>query len=444
MRGTGRVIVVAGLAVAVFSLGGIGLLRRVRPEPRARPSAEASSALQRRPVVESASVAAVISGLQERLKAVPGDWRGHAQLGMAYVQQARITGDPSYYPKAEGVLRRSLALRDEANVDAMIGMAALATARHDFAAALSWGLRAKAVDPGDATIYALIGDAQVELGRYDEAFHAFQRMIDLRPDLSSYARASYAWELQGSYPNAVEAMELALQAAVAPADVAWASGQLGDLHFSRGRLREARRHYRRALAADEYVPARVGLARVDAARGRVREAIRGYLWAVERFPIPEYVISLGDLYTLTGDRERADRQYALLEVQERLLRANGVNVDLEVALFNADHNVNLRVGLALAEAEWSRRKSVHVADAMAWSLYAAGRFEEALDYADQALRLGTQNALFFFHRGMIERALGKNRAARSDLARALAINPHFSILWSGEATRAIETLGGAP
>jgi tetratricopeptide (TPR) repeat protein len=445
MRRIGRILLVIGLAVTVFGLGGIGPLRRVREEPSAPPSVEAASALLGRPVIGSGSVAALIDGLERRLGAVPLDWRALAQLGMAYVQQARITGNPSYYPKAEGVLRRSLAVRDVANVDAMIGMAALATARHDFAAALRWGLRAKALDPDDATIYGLIGDAHVELGRYEEAFHAFQQMVDLRPDLSSYARASYAWELQGSDRNAVEAMQLALQAAVAPADVAWASSQLGDLHFNGGRLQDARLHYRRALGADDsFVPARVGLARVDAADGRVGAAIRGYRWAVERYPTPEYVISLGDLFTVAGERERAGQQYALLEVQERLLRANGVNVDLEFALYHADHRVDLRQGLASAEAEWARRRSVHVADALAWSLYANGRYEEALGYADQALRLGTRDALFFFHRGMIERALGKDRAARRDLARALAINPHFSILWSGQAERVLKNLGGAP
>ena len=66
-----------------------------------------------------------------------------ASLGLAYVQQARVTADPSYYPKAQGVLERSLGLERSDNFAAMVGMAALAAARHDFAGALRWGEQAK-------------------------------------------------------------------------------------------------------------------------------------------------------------------------------------------------------------------------------------------------------------------------------------------------------------
>jgi len=121
----------------------------------------------------------------------------------------------------------------------------------------------------------------------------------------------------------------------------------------------------------------------------------------------------------------AARRYALVHAEERLLRAGGVNVDLEIALFDADHGVELANGLAAARKEWTRRRSIQVADALAWELYANGRDREALRYANRALRLGTRNALFVFHRGMIERALGRLRAARRDLSVALEINPHF-------------------
>jgi len=164
---------------------------------------------------------------------------------------------------------------------------------------------------------------------------------------------------------------------------------------------------------------------------------------VTRFPLPEYVIALGDVQRIAGRREDAARQYALVRVEEQLFRANGVNVDLEIALFDADHGIDLAGGLAAAQAEWGRRHSIHVADALAWQLYANRRYEEAIGFANQALHLGTRNAIFFFHRGMIESALGQKSAARQDLGRALDINPNFSILWSKVAARTLAALGGA-
>jgi lipoprotein NlpI len=56
------------------------------------------------------------------------------------------------------------------------------------------------------------------------------------------------------------------------------------------------------------------------------------------------------------------------------------------------------------------------------------------------MRLGTRSALFAFHRGMIERALGMRAAARSDLRRALSINPHFSLLWAPRVPAFVEAL----
>src|SRR4029078_7935464 len=112
-------------------------------------------------------------------------------------------------------------------------------------------------------------------------------------------------------------------------------------------------------------------------------------------------------------------------------------IDLEISLFSADHGTDLGQGLRTAQAEYGRRQSVFVADALAWQLHVNGRDAEALTHADEALRLGTRSALFHFHRGMIETALGRTDAARADLQQALAINPHFSLLHAPEAQAAL-------
>jgi tetratricopeptide (TPR) repeat protein len=438
-----RAVGVVVLSIGLFGAGAIGVSRVVGGSSRQLIPNRAAPSLQSQPVISARTLGEVIADLQVRVRTVPKDWRSFADLGLAYVQEARITADSSYYPKAEGVLQRSLALGGSGNFDAMTGMAALAAARHDFSGALSWGERARAINPYNANIHAVIGDSLVELGRYREAFAEFQRMIDLRPDLSTYARVSYAWELQGNLSNAERAMRLALDSAGTPADAAWARYQLAELEWNQGKIDAADRDYRSALQADpSFLPPHAGLGKVAAARGDLGLAEREFSSLVQRYPLPEYVIALGDLYTVSGQPARAAEQYALVHVEERLLQANGVNVDLEIALFDADHGVNLGDGLARARAEWARRTSIHVADALGWTLYASGRYREALAFANRSLHLGTRNALFYFHRGIIERALGRVALARRDLATALRINPHFSILWSAKAARVLKALGG--
>jgi Flp pilus assembly protein TadD len=144
---------------------------------------------------------------------------------------------------------------------------------------------------------------------------------------------------------------------------------------------------------------------------------------------------LGDLYKVTGRPVLAHRQYALIGAIERLLHANGVKTDLEIALFQADHGIALRHALQRARVARAERPSIDGDDVLGWTLARNGRCAEALPHSVAALRLGTQDALKFFHRGYIERCLGHDAVAKTWFRRALALNPHFSLLWAPAAKR---------
>src|SRR5439155_11721646 len=155
----------AGLAVVLFAVGGVGLFRAVHPQPSPAPvgdSASAGSALAEQPVILSGTLQQAIASLQQRLRAAPEDWQSWANLGLAYVQEARVTADPRYYPKAQGALERSLRLQPDGNFAAYTGEGALALARHDFAGGLPWGEKARGVNAYNGNVYGVIGDAQIE------------------------------------------------------------------------------------------------------------------------------------------------------------------------------------------------------------------------------------------------------------------------------------------
>jgi len=374
---------------------------------------------------------------------VPTDAGALAELGVAYVTQARVSADPSWYPKAQGVLDEAMQIGGGNDVDALLGEGTLALARHDFAGALVLGRRAARVNPYDADVYGVIGDAQLELGEYDRAFATFQTMVDTKPELASYARASYARELQGDVPGAIAAMRMAFDAAGSPSDAAWAAYQLGELAWGRGDVNDAKAWYTRGLGLDStYVPNEAGLAKVAWARGDTDLALERYRDVVARYPSVEFVTALGDLYASLGRGELAAQQYAVVEATRQLQQANGVNVDLEIALFDADHG-DPGTAVAAARAEWARRHSIQVADAYAWALHAAGHDETAAQMSERALALGTRNATFLFHAGMIQRSLGNDDAARSFLHEALALNPNFSIRNAGAARHALDALEAA-
>lgn len=379
---------------------------------------------------------------QRRLRTHPEDSAAWAELGAAYVQQARITANPVYYPKAKGALRRSLALNRGDNFEAMVGLGSLANAQHNFAVARSWGLRAERVNGYNANVYAVLNDAFTQLGDYRAASAATQHMLDLHPGVPAFTRASYDFEQHGDDAGAQFALDKALQIAISPADIAFCRYYLGELAFNQGNARQAAQQYGAGLKADPtYTPLLAGRAKAEAALGHTEAAIRDYTTVIGRVPQPQYVIELGELEQSLGHRTEARQQYDLLGVEFKLFAANGVNDDLTTALFEADHGDPAKA-LEHAKAEWRRRRSVLVADALGWALHVNHRDREALGYAKLANRLGWRNAGFVYHQAMIEASLGQRTAARTDLVRALKINPAFNPLQEPIARRTLIRLEG--
>lgn len=389
----------------------------------------------------STSTDKLIQDLQDRLRKNPDDWQSYSQLGLAYLQKARETGDPSYYLKTEEALDKALSFQadDYASISAQ---GALALARHDFSLALECGEKARQINPDRTYAYGVIADAQIELGRYEEAVETLQTMVDLRPDMSSYSRISYMRELHGDTEGALEMMQLAVDSGTPNSEnTAWVRTQLANLYFNSGDLDQAELEYRLTLQnRPDYVYAVVGLGRVRAAHGDMNEAIKLVNQAVTIMPLPDFVIALGDLYQAAGQQEAASQQYKLVAAIETLYRANGVDMDLEISLFNADHEQKLDETLALARKAYANRPSIHGADALAWALYKTGNFAEAQTNSMEALKLGTKDPLKLFHAGMIALELGDKSQAREYLEEALAINPHFSILYAEQARETLETL----
>ncbi|MFF7628946.1 tetratricopeptide repeat protein [Streptomyces cyaneofuscatus] len=373
-----------------------------------------------------------IEALQARVARLPKDQGGWAALGMAYVQQARTTADPTTYDRAEKALKTSLSVQSEDNTDAETAMGALAAARHDFPTALRWARKATASGPYSPSAHGVLADAYTQLGRYDEADEAVQRMTDLRPDAASLARASYAFELKGDTARARALMRRSLVAAVTPADTAFAHDVLASLDLQDADPRAALAETRAGLTAAPGDPALLETrARAHLALGDTTKAVADYRAAVAIAPLPHHLLGLGELEQSLGNGGQAEESYAVLRAQDRIREATGDPADTDAILFEADHG-NPRRAVTMAEHTLRARPFVAVHDAYAWALHRAGRDTEALAQADEALALGTRSALFRYHRAAIHHALGDDEAARRDLTEALR-EPGFHPLHAATA-----------
>ncbi|MFG2967113.1 tetratricopeptide repeat protein [Streptomyces sp. NPDC048288] len=391
-------------------------------------------------LLASGSLDASIASLQAHLRTQPKDSDSWATLGLAYVEQARTKGDPSRYPQAEKSLKRALQITP-GNDQALAGEAALAAARHEFAQALTYADQALKQNPYSADALSSRIDALVELGRYDDAAKAADLADRRKPGVPVFTRYAYVRELRGDVKTARQVLRQALATATSKGDIAYVSAQLGLLAWNQGDYKSALDYYARALTADEnYLPALEGRARAQAATGDRADAIKGMELVVSRYPLPQPLVELGELYEdrgAEGDKAKAEDQYALVEAWIALARANGVNADLDTALAAADHGDKAEA-LKAARAEWARRHTVHTADALAWALHVNGQDKEALPYARQASATGYRNASFSYHLGIIELANGQKAAGRAALTKALKLNPGFSPLGARAARKALE------
>jgi len=376
---------------------------------------------------------AEIARLQAAVRADARAVEPRVALAGAYLERARETGDPTFYARAETLLRAALARRPR-EPGALVASAELALSRHDFRGALALARRARAARPGALAPYPAIVDALVELGRFGAAQRALQRLVDAKPTLAGYARVSYLRELHGDLDGAAAAMRRAV-AAGGPGreSVAAVRALLGGLELARGRPAAARRAQRAAVAAVPGQPAaEAGLARLDAARGRLRGAIRRWRALVARLPLPEYVLGLAEAELAAGRTAAARRDVALIGAERRLLAGAGVDADAELALYEADHG-SPRRALELARRAWASAPGLRAADALGWALTRAGRPVAGLRWARRALALGSRDPLFRLHAGITALTAGRERTGRRHLRSALA---HGLAGWPWQAARA--------
>ena len=432
------------VAPVVVALAGIGLVRSL--------SAKAPANVTAAPVAPVAVPAPKTNGAsptdkeiakwQAKADANAKDKRALTNLGDALMQKGRETADASYYSLAEHSYRQAIAV-DPKFVDALDGMAWIASGRHEFEQSIDWAKKAIAIEPSDNTAYGMLGDAHLEMGDTNAAYDDYQKMLDLRPDAASYSRGAHLLFVTGDVNKAVLLMAKAAQTGSPYAEnTAWFRAQLALMLFNNGNL----------VAAQNTVEATYqqnpknywvlfAMGKVRAAKKDYPAAIDFYKQAVAIAPQHDALAALGDLYRLTGNKDAAAQQDALIESIHKVQKANGVRGDSQIAKFYADQNKNLPEALALAQEEYKTRKNVVVTDTLAWCEYKNGLNAAAQEHIKLALHQKTPDAAILFHAGMIALQANDKTNAQFYLMRALSLNPNFSPVYAPVAVKYYDLLG---
>jgi tetratricopeptide (TPR) repeat protein len=351
-------------------------------------------------------------------------------LGRAWIRKARESSDTGYYAHADACARIALEL-EPSNRLAQDLHAMVLLNDHKFEEARQASVAITALRDDDPVAYGTLSDALLELGRFDDAARAVQTMVDLKPNLPSYSRASYVRWLQGDTRAAKDIARHAMDAGGDSRDtepLAWVLVQAGMIFWHEGDYEGADAGFDRALAAfAEFPPALVGKGRVAMAHGDAKRAAELFGRAYAVSPLAETAWLLGDARTAAGDTDGAKDAYG------RVLDVGRKTDGRTLALFLATKDTDPARALHLAEAELRVRGDLYTDDTLAWALYRNGRFHEAEKAITRATGLGTRDARLLYHEGAIRIAVGATARGEKLVRRALELNPHFDATGAAEA-----------
>ena len=358
---------------------------------------------------------------RDEIRKHPETVKNYLELAQLFLQEARVTGrHHEYMPKARNLIDGALAL-DPQNFDARMIKGTMLMTMHHFGEARELAELAVTQNPHSSIGYGVLCDALVESGRYDEAVKTCDQMLSVRPDLRSYARASYLRELHGDNPGAVEAMKMAADAGVyGQENRAWALYNLGKLFLNEGNLDTAAYIFKGILEErPDYAYAMSGLAQVKRAKGETQEAVDLVTKAYQQTPEHFFVEQLADIYRSTGQTQSADGVTRIVLQAFEQHEQDGWNINREYAMFCANHGMNLSEALDRAKKEFELRPdNIDVLETYAWTLYKNGRGTEGVPYIEKAMRLHTRSFTLHYYAGAIYAAAGMKDSADAYFARA--------------------------
>lgn len=377
---------------------------------------------------------------EKRIEGDPRAATDRAALAALYLQRSRETGEFEDFRRAEDYARQSLAIRSKSNSKAFRMLSASLLAQHRFVEALEVAEELVRIWPEDAAHRALLAEIQMELGDYERAKVTLGSLESAKDDLSVAPRFARWAQITGRTAEEREflyrgAERTAYRADLPSEQVAWYHLRVGEHELHSGRLDEAEKAFRAGLAVEPNDFRLVSaLVRLEAQRGNWEMAIE-YGELVGDAADLRTLGAIGDAHARLGDRAAAERYYRKVEESAA---GTPEPYNRQLYQFRLDHDRKVPETLAILRKEIEERKDVLGYDLLAWALYRSGDYAAARDAMSRALRMGTEDANFYFHAGLIEEALGNRDAARAHLKKALKINPNFHPLLGDEARAVLE------
>jgi len=390
----------------------------------------------------------ISTGLIYKIKSNPDDLKSLNELTAIYLQEARVSGNYSYYDNAASNCVNVVLKKDSKNFEALSYKALIYLSQHHFAEGLSVAQQLKKLYPYSAFVYGILVDANVELGNYKTAVEDAEKMIAIRPDIRSYSRISYLREIHGDLTGAIDAMKLAVDAGSPGMEsTEWARVQLGKLYEQLGEMKYAEMHY--TIALDNrpgYAYALAGLARIASRAKDYRKAIQLYRSADSVSCDYSFKEALVEVYKLAGDQKQSSLvANEIIGQMEKAARAmakgdsSGHYADREMAYaYLAVNNYDKAIKHALLE--YNRRpNNIDANETVAWAYYCKGDYAKSSSYIKTALQTGCKNPVLLCHAGLIYAKTNNAVRAKDYLQEALMHDGNVAPWLKAEAEHTLKS-----
>lgn len=376
------------------------------------------------------------------------DKKSALALASLYVQEARASGNYTYYDKAALHYIDAILESDAKDFEALTLKALVQLSQHHFAEGLSTAEKARNINPYNAFVYGLLVDGHVELGNYKSAVENSDKMVSLRPDMRSYSRISYLREIHGDYPGAIEAMKMAVDAGIyGDEPTSWARIQLARLYENTGDMLNAEMHYTIALdQRPSYAYALAGLGRIALWKKDFTKAIQLFTQADGLIKDSYFQEQLLQAYLATGNKKMAKEllQKMVAAITNAVKETAGDentahHADAELAHLYLLLN-NHEKALIHAMNEYHRRpENIDVNALIAWVYYKKGEAQKSLSFLKNALRTNCKNPTLLCQAALIYHKNGDEKKAKELIIQALANDPNIDNELKKEAKAVLQT-----
>jgi tetratricopeptide (TPR) repeat protein len=391
----------------------------------------------------------ISSELIQKINANAKDVKSLNSLAAIYLQEARNTGDFSYYDKAAMNCVSRVLENDSKNFEGLTYKATILLSQHHFSDGLTLANEIVKLYPYSAFVYGVLVDANVELGNYADAVKAAEKMISLRPDLRSYSRISYLREIHGDIDGAIEAMKLAVDAGSPGTEsTEWARVQLGKLYEQKGESKYAEMNYTIALQnRPDFPHALAGLARIAIANEDYDKAIEYYSKAEKFSNDYSFTEAMFEVYKIAGEKTKANKMAN--EIIDEMVKTAQASQKDPTAGHYADKEMawaylsvgNYEKALEHAFLEYNRRpNNIEVNETVAWVYYLKNDFASALPFIKMALKTNCKNPSLLCRAGLIYFNAGEKKSAKNYLQEAIKNQPNISPELLREAENTLQAL----